>query len=377
MTSELEKKIELVINGLMNLSVPDGAPTLDDKDSMDQGESKGLYPRDFGIDIWDWPQGVGLYGFQRYENFKNNEDYDHFFEDWFKDRINEGLPSRNINTTAPLITLIDYEEHDPIFSELCSEWAKFLAYELPRTKENCFQHVTSDTTGKGVFLNDSEIWIDTIFMAVLFLNKYGIKHNIEEYRDIARYQVLQHIKYLYNPIDKLFYHGYSFNRQDNFGGIYWGRGNSWFTYGIIDFLEMCDTEDKYLKDYVLNVYVNQVDKLLELQSENGMWHTVLMDTTSYLESSGSAAICAGILKGIRLGILPEEKYIDACKKCIETLLSYIDENGVVANVSGGTGMGMNADHYKNIIITPIAYGQSLTIIALNEYYLYMKNQDKI
>ncbi len=29
-------------------------------------------------------------------------------------------------------------------------------------------------------------------------------------------------------------------------------------------------------------------------------------------------------------------------------------------------MGYNVDHYKNIIIAPMAYGQSLTIMALVE-----------
>lgn len=366
--TDLEQSIEIVIGKLMNLEVSNL-----DKDNMSEEELKvGLYPRDFGIDIWDWPQGVGLYGFHRYENFKTNPKYETFFEDWFKGRMSEGLPPMNINTTAPMLTLIDYADGNPELEKLCADWAEYLVNELPKTEEGCFQHVTSDVTGTGVILNESEMWIDTIFMSVLFLNKYGIKTDNQEYRDVARYQVLQHIKYLYNHIDKLFYHGYSFERQDNFGGVYWCRGNSWFTYGIIDFLEMCETEDKYLRDFVLQVYKNQVDKLIELQNENGMWHTVLKDNTSYLESSGSAAIVAGILKGIRLGILDEEKYINACSKCIETLVSYIDSDGTVTHVSGGTGMGMDVDHYKNIIVTPIAYGQSLAVIALNEYYLYLK-----
>ncbi len=368
----LESKIELVINRLMNLEVS----TADTENVSADDLKIGLYPRDFGIDIWDWPQGVGLYGFHRYENFKTNPKYETFFEDWFNGRMEEGLPPKNVNTTAPMLTLLDYAEGNPKFEALCAEWAKFLVEELPKTKENGFQHVTSDVTGTGVILNESEMWIDTIFMTVLFLNKYAQKTNNEEYKNVAKYQVLQHIKYLYNPIDKLFYHGYSFNNNDNFGKVYWCRGNSWFTYGIIDFLEMCgDEEDRYLKDFTLQVYKNQVDKLLELQNENGMWHTVVDDETSYLESSGSAAIVAGILKGIRLGILDEATYMPACERCIETLLEYIDEDGTVTHVSGGTGIGMDVDHYKNIIVTPIAYGQSLAIIALNEYYLHLKSKE--
>ena len=51
---------------------------------------------------------------------------------------------------------------------------------------------------------------------------------------------------------------------------------------------------------------------------------------------------------------------------IKGILKNIDKDGTVLNVSGGTGMGMNADHYKNILIAPMAYGQSLTILALAE-----------
>ena len=49
----------------------------------------------------------------------------------------------------------------------------------------------------------------------------------------------------------------------------------------------------------------------------------------------------------------------------------IDKDGTVLNVSGGTGMGMDADHYKNILIAPMAYGQSLTILALAEALLHL------
>ena len=50
----------------------------------------------------------------------------------------------------------------------------------------------------------------------------------------------------------------------------------------------------------------------------------------------------------------------------QAILKNIDKDGTVLNVSGGTGMGYDADHYKNILIAPMAYGQSLTILALVE-----------
>ena len=48
------------------------------------------------------------------------------------------------------------------------------------------------------------------------------------------------------------------------------------------------------------------------------------------------------------------------------VLDQIDETGAVQGVSGGTGMGYNLQHYKDIIVTPTAYGQGLTFLMLTE-----------
>ena len=48
------------------------------------------------------------------------------------------------------------------------------------------------------------------------------------------------------------------------------------------------------------------------------------------------------------------------------VLGQIDETGAVQGVSGGTGMGHNLQHYKDIIVTPTAYGQGLTFLMLTE-----------
>lgn len=80
---------------------------------------------------------------------------------------------------------------------------------IPRTKEGGFQHVTSANGDRqGVRLNESEMWIDTLFMTVLFLNKMGQKYQKQEWIDESIHQVLMHIKYLYDTHTGLFYHGW-------------------------------------------------------------------------------------------------------------------------------------------------------------------------
>ena len=257
------------------------------------------------------------------------------------------------------------DNNDKEFETLCLDWADWLMNCIPRTKEGGFQHVTSANGDRqGVRLNENEMWIDTLFMTVLFLNKIGQKYNRQDWIDESIHQVLMHIKYLYDTHTGLFYHGWSFNRMDNFGGIFWCRGNSWFTLGILDYVEAFrGTLNSGVKTLILDTYKAQVKKLKELQGSGGLWHTVLTDPSSYEEVSGSAAIAAGIMKGIRMGIL-DDSYLECAQKAVRGILNNIDKDGTVLNVSGGTGMGYDAEHYKNIMIAPMAYGQSLTILAL-------------
>ncbi|NLM13358.1 MAG: glycoside hydrolase family 105 protein [Epulopiscium sp.] len=360
----LLKKIDLVVNKLMNLG---GADYDSDKNASADETKSGKIARDFGIEEWDWPQGVGLYGLLKLQNYYQDNRYDDFLDNWYKRNIQIGLPSKNINTTAPYLTLVDLMDkfNNPLYEKMCIERAEWLMEYLPRTKEGGFQHVTSAIGDRlGVRLNEGELWIDTIFMTVLFLNKMGHKYNRQDWISESIHQMLVHIKYLYDKHTGLFYHGWSFNLNNNFGGIFWCRGNSWFTFGVIDYIEAFKgTMDKGLMTYLVDTFKAQVNALVKLQAPSGLWHTVLTDPTSYEEVSGSAAIATGILKGVQLGILDPSyrKYTD---KAIAAICDNIAEDGTVLNVSAGTGMGYDADHYKNIIIAPMAYGQSLTLVAL-------------
>ena len=54
------------------------------------------------------------------------------------------------------------------------------------------------------------------------------------------------------------------------------------------------------------------------------------------------------------------------EKAAQAVLDQIDSTGAVQGVSGGTGMGYDLQHYKDIIVTPTAYGQGLTFLMLTE-----------
>ena len=131
--TELRRKLDLVIEKLLNLGGPENEKELEETG----GEAIGFFKRDFGIREWDWPQGVGLYGLLRIMRQDKNEKYKEFLHNWFVGNMELGLPSRNINTTTPLLTLAELNEyyHDPKFEELCLSWADWLMNCIPRTKE--------------------------------------------------------------------------------------------------------------------------------------------------------------------------------------------------------------------------------------------------
>lgn len=363
---DIKKYIELVVNNMMNMGDADYDM---DKETSSDSHSKGLIARDFGIMEWDWPQGVGIYGLAMLQKHYGDARYDDFLNNWFKTNIEKGLPSKNINTTAPYLTLIDLARRtgNKAYEAMCVEHANWLVNDLPKTKEGAFQHVTTSIGDRNsIILNDSELWIDTLFMSVLFLAKMGEYYNNPIWRSEALKQVLVHIKYLYNKETGLFYHGWSFNRNDNYGGHFWCRGNSWFTFGITDYLDIVgDNIDRGVRTYIVDTYLAQVNALKELQSESGLWHTVLTDSTSYEEVSGTAGMIKGIIKGIKLGLL-DESYISIAEKGIAGIINNISEDGTVLNVSAGTAISDDVNHYKNIIIRPMAYGQSLALAALAE-----------
>ena len=363
----LEQKAQLCADKLIHLG---GADYDADKNiALKDAFRTGIVARDAGIEEWDWPQGVGLYGLYRLQAYYGDNRYQDFFADWYKKNIEKGLPSKNINTTAPLLPLVgmmDGFSEKEEYEKLCLDRAEWLMHDLPKTIDGGFQHVTSAIGDRnGVILNEQQLWVDTLFMAVLFLQQMGNRYQREDWKQEVVHQFLVHIKYLYEKSNGLFYHGYSFLREDNFGGIFWARGNSWFTLGVTLFLEAAkDVEDGTLR-FVKETFVRHAQALKKLQGEDGLFHTILDDPTSYTETSGTAAIAAGLLRGIRMGLL-DDSFCETADKAVEALCNQIDQDGTVLGVSAGTGVGMDAEHYRNIVIRPMAYGQSLTLIALAE-----------
>lgn len=313
--------------------------------------------------VWHWPQGIGLFGIYKYYQATKSQKAKQIVENWFDQQFEIGLPAKNINTMAPLLTLsLMYEEtKDSKLLPYLEKWANWAMYELPRTKEAGFMHLTF-----GSF-NEEQLWDDTLMMAVLPLAKIGKILGKMEYIEEAKRQFMLHAKYLQDRKTGLWFHGWTFKGNHNFAEALWARGNCWITIAIPELIEILDLhKDDGFRLFLEETLKQQVNALINFQKESGLWPTLLNESESYIESSATAGFAYGILKAIRKGYI-ENQNMENVENAIVAIVNQIDENGELQNVSVGTPMGEDLEFYRMIPKTAMPYGQSLAVLALTEY----------
>jgi unsaturated rhamnogalacturonyl hydrolase len=129
--------------------------------------------------------------------------------------------------------------------------------------------------------------------------------------------------------------------------------------------------EKWVEDLIMDAYRRQVDTLIKSQHQDGLWHTLIDHEDAYVEVSGSAGFAYGILKGIRTGQLPAS-YKENAKKAVKGICGYIDQDGIVTQVSYGTVVADTLAYYKNVRLRSTGYGQNIVLMMLVELMYWEK-----
>ena len=315
---------------------------------------------------WDWPCGVAYYGIAEAYEATKKQDYLDFLQERVDELISLGLPVWTVNTCAMghcLITLYQTTGEEK-YMDIIKEKVAYLRNDALRFGDHVLQHTVSAN-------NDfpEQCWADTLFMAAYFLLRVGVMTKDAELIDDALNQYYWHIQYLQDETNGLWYHGYNNITKDHMSGFYWGRANCWAAYtmsrvGMI--LPECYLYPQYLE--IVGSLNEQLSALKLLQTENGLWRTILDDEESYEELSASAGIAAAMaLKGNPL----HAKYV---QKSIKGVLDHIAEDGRLTDVSGGTAVMKDRDGYRNISKKWIqGWGQGMGLA----FFAAILNYDKI
>lgn len=315
-----------------------------------------IFNKTMAMDMtWEWPCGVAYYGITRVYEVTKKKEYLDALVKWVDEYIELGLPEWNVNTCAMGHTMITLYEAtgDEKYWNIALSKIDYLRNRALRFGDNVLQHTVSSA-------NDfpEQAWCDTLFMAAYFMLRMGIKMNDKELVDDALNQYYWHIQYLQDKSTGYFYHGYNNINKDHMSGFYWGRANGWAAYTMA----MGKQYINYLYPIFMEMDCSLRDQLAGLklvQSENGLWHTILDDKDSYEEVSASCGIAAAmIINGNPL----HTKYV---QKALDGILDNISDDGRVLNVSGGTAVMIDREGYRNVPKTWIqGWGQGLALAFL-------------
>lgn len=128
----------------------------------------GFYDH-MNMDNWEWPVGVALYCMFKIYKKTGDLDFYNALIDWYDKQLQKEPPHRNVNTVAPMLTMVClYEENkNPVYLEHIESWINWVMNEMPRTEYGGMQHMTVWNR------HNQQLWDDTLFMTVLFLAKAG------------------------------------------------------------------------------------------------------------------------------------------------------------------------------------------------------------
>ena len=306
---------------------------------------------------WDWPCGVAYYGISEAYRVTGNEEYLTLLQDRVDEYMELGLPDWSVNTCAMghcMITLYQATNNQKYW-DVVLEKLDYLKNRAIRFGENVLQHTVSS---KNDF--PEQAWADTLFMAAYFMLRAGVILEDEDLKNDALNQFYWHIKYLQDPTTGYWYHGYDNLTKGHMSGFFWGRANAWAAYTMSQVGRVLPAW--FLYPQTLDVFGSlneQLSSIKFVQTENGLWRTLLDDPESYEEVSASCGIAAAMASR---GNPLYRKYIVAALKGV---LDNITPDGKVLNVSGGTAVMRDRDGYRKISRDWIqGWGQGLALAFL-------------
>lgn len=317
------------------------------------------------LDVWEWVQGVALYGIIKAYEGTGQERFSGLLQKWSDDNAGK-IRFGSVNWVAPANALHHAygQTGNPAYLEHCREMAAWCLNGALRTSNGGYAHVWGPGAG-GLEDYRNQLWIDTLFMAGLFMLRFGLFDGNPALIREALKQFDIHITCQFDTASGLFYHGYHCLEQIPLGQ-HWGRGNGWAAVSLVELLDLLQADSSQTERYAA-VFRQLMDSAYRLQLPNGLLRTLLdvEEEGSYPETSGSALFAYAALKGQRLGLL-DDTFADWGKRITQEILTYhLAADGTVLHASGGTDC-QDKDGYLKVPYAPRQYTSGVVLMLLTE-----------
>ena len=192
----------------------------------------------------------------------------------------------------------------------------YVLNKAPRTKDGIIYH----------FTNIPQIWSDIMYMLPPFLAAAGKYDEAIKQIDGAR-------GFLWNPDKKLLSHMWDCEKQIFVRKDCWGVGNGWSAAGITRVIralpDSMEAEKKKLIGYVKDI----IDGCLAHMQEDGLFHNIVDDPHSFVETNLAQMLAYSIYRGIHGGWI-DKSYKENADTMRLAAHSKVDELGLVQGVCG-------------------------------------------
>ena len=263
------------------------------------------------------------------------------------------LSNYNIDHVNPgkyLFRLYDVTAEPRLKTAIDTLWSQLQTH--PRTSEGGYWH-------KKIY--PWQMWLDGIYMGDVFKAEYVQRYKADdpaEWEDVVLQYTLV-AKHTYDPSNGLYRHGWDESREQRWSdpvtgqsAHVWGRGLGWYTMALVDALDYIP-EGTPGRDSMITILAGACEALIDIQDPaTGCWYQVLDlsgEYGNYLEMTGTAMFVYSMLKGVRMGYLPES-FREVAQKGFDGMINHfveVDEEGLVSLNQCCAGAGLGGNPYRD------------------------------
>jgi len=317
---------------------------------------------------WSWGDGVLMFGFSQLAARTGLPRYWNYMQAWMEHHIHQGYFFAFSDNCPPGIAAVRLFERtgDDRYQEMMEQVWHYLQHVAARTSDGGLNHMG--------FITGKQLWVDSLFMFGIVLNEMSRVEQNPVYHDELIHQIrifASHLRDEGVPGTGLFRHMWDDRTKEVTPEelTFWARGNAWVFAMLVELLSTLPQGDPRA-DEPLAIFTGMAETLAAHQdATTGLWHTVLRDPDTYLETSAAALFAYAFHKGMRTGIL-DEGYEDVVQRAmagLQTRLFRGCEGGViVSGTSHGTSPG-DRDYYAGVTMgDQVPYGVGAMLLAAVE-----------
>ena len=316
---------------------------------------------DFPYSSWCYSQGFMLWGFIRLFEKTGEEKYKKYVIDYCEKHVKEngdipaftGVSLDDIMTGSVLVWVWNNTKQEK-YKIACGHVRR--AFDnYPRNQDGGFWH------GRPLAY---EMWVDGLFMGLMFLTRYG---KFIGDRDYCFKETVKQLSIVFDRCEKdgsgLLYHAYSEDRKARWAHLItgkspeiWSEGLGWYAMILADVLELLPRDFEGFERLSMQFLklINGLEKVQDRRS--GLWFQVVdkpAHPRNWHDTSGSAMFLYAIKKAGLLGIADREQCDRISEKAFRGIKTKCivdcEGNANIYDACDGLGVQINYDVYVDYI----------------------------